>query len=173
MPMKNSPSAANAQPQDFLAAQLAQGQAPRLSTLLKLEPAAPPPDREFDERFLCLSTPREIEKIRRDAARDEWRFPGLILSWSAAEAAKYRAKWPPEDALLAQHVGRYLLHIRGKWSVEARAANMRFEQYILEYVAGRRPGGYYQPGGRYDLAWQIIRIATGLPRFPATAEAQR
>ena len=169
--------ASGAQPIDYLEAGLLAGRAPKLATLLPLEWPSPP-SRSFDEQLgPCTDiygTPRQIAKLRDRDARYESRYPGLITDRCAAEAAKYTSPWPDEDAPLAAHVGRRLLHIRGIWSRKApwdiRRPHPQFVNYVPQYVGGETSGGIYFCGERQELALQILRLSCGLPRFlPAKA----
>jgi hypothetical protein len=167
------------QPEDFLEAMLFAGRAPRLQELLALEWPSPA-SRPVDDLILLpqILTPRELARCRADFARLEFRYSGVIIDWHAAEEAKYGVRWPDEGAPLSEIVGRYLLHIRGKWSRVVLGAGRapQFNDYIGEYVGGENVPGYcgrcYHRGGGYDLAPQILRLACGLPRFLPTREAR-
>ena len=103
-----------------------------------------------------------------------FRNPGLLVTAAECEAAKYRAPWPKDDAPLREHVGRYLLHVRGKWSRHvwgARHKALTFREYLAGYVGDRL--GIGECFGSDEPAAQLLRIATGQPRFLPTKIGRR
>jgi hypothetical protein len=108
---------------------------------------------------------------------DEWlifRNPGLLSTAVECEDAKYCAPWPNDDAPLREHVGRYLLHIRGKWSVHvwgARHKALTFREYLARYVGDRLGIGKCHLSD--GPAAQLLRLATGQPRFLPTKTSKR
>jgi hypothetical protein len=73
----------------------------------------------------------------------------------------------------AARVGRYLLHVRGKWSYqvwEARHKALSFTEFLAGYVGNRLGIGCWLSDGP---AAQLLRLATGQPRFLPTKTSKR
>jgi hypothetical protein len=147
----------------FLDAALRSGKRISLRLLLPLEWELPPGnDRD----------PRPGDPFYATAAAqlgaDEqliFRNPGLLSTAAECEDAKYQAPWPSGDAPLHEHVGRYLLHVRGKWSYHVwgkRQQALTFNEYLAGYVGDRLGIGCYLSD---EPAAQLLRLATGQPRF--------
>jgi hypothetical protein len=171
------PRRAAAQQHDFLGAALRSGKRISLDRLLPLEWRLPPDhDHDRDPRpgdpfYLPTAAQWRAGELRRAAAQwraDEllvFRTPGLLVTAAACEDAKYGAPWPNDDAPLREHVGRYLLHIRGKWSRivwGARHKAPTFREFLADYVGDRLGIGCYLSN---EPAAQLLRLATGQPRF--------
>ena len=102
-----------------------------------------------------------------------FRNPGLLSTATECEAAKYHAPWPNDDAPLHEHVGRYLLHVRGKWSRHVWGARHKaptFKDYLAGYVGDRLGIGCYLSD---EPAAQLLRLATGQPRFLPAKTSKR
>jgi hypothetical protein len=182
------PRRAAAQQHDFLSAALRSGKRISLDALLPLEWRLPLLDDEEPD----YRTPRPGDPFCRPAAAqrraDEWliaRNPGLLSTTEACEGAKYDgAPWPNDDAPLREHVGRYLLHIRGKWSYYVwieRHKEPSFTEFLAEYVGDRLGIECYLANGpaaqllrlANGPAAQLLRLATGQPRFLPTKTSKR
>jgi hypothetical protein len=162
---------AAAQQQDFLDAALRSGKRVSLDVLLPLE----------WRWWRQLGDPCPLDQLRGRRRDAQWRAdaqliarnPCLLSTAEECEGAKYQVPWPADDAPVAEHVGRFLLHIRGKWSYHVWGERQRalpFEQYIADYVGDRLGiGKCYLSDGP---AAQLLRLATGQPRFLPTKNRQ-
>src|SRR5262245_10258250 len=105
------PRRAAAQLYDFLDAALRSGKRIYFDVLLPLEwPGNYRDPRPGDPFYLPTAAQRRADE------QLIFRNPGLLVTAAECEGAKYLAPWPKDDAPLHEHVGRYLLHVRGKWS---------------------------------------------------------
>ena len=149
---------------DFLDAALLSGKHVSLDVLLPLEWRLPPGNYR-DPCPLDLLYPPTAAQRRADEQL-VFRNPGLLSTAAECEGAKYRVPWPKDDAPLREHVGRYLLHVRGKWSRHVWGARQQaptFTEFLADYVGDRLGiGKCYLSDGP---AAQLLRRATGQPRF--------
>ena len=159
------------QPRDFLDAALRADKSVSLDVLLPLAQQMPPGDYPDSIDF------KPTLAQRRRLAVLEFYHPLLLWTARACEVAKYEAPWPDNSAPLSDHVGRYLLHIRGKWSVTTWGTfhmrrrklspreMMRYEAYVADYVNDQLGIGAYRSDSE---APQLLRRACGLPSFLPT-----
>jgi hypothetical protein len=165
------PRRAAAQQYDFLDVALRSGKRIYLERLLPLEWRLPPGDYRDTCPLNLLYPPTAAQR-----RADEWlifRNLALLTTRAECETAKYCAPWPPDDVPLHEHVGRYLLHVRGKWSGHVwseRQHALPFEEYLAKYVGDLLGIGCYLAG---EPAAQLLRLATGQPRFLSTKTGQR
>jgi hypothetical protein len=164
--LQNGPSArTRADQASFLDAALRSGKRISLDVLLPLEWRLPPGNYRNTCPLDLLYPPTAAQ--RRADEQLIFRNPGLLSTAEECEAAKYRAPWPKDDAPLREHVGRYLLHVRGKWSRvvwSERHKAPTFREFLADYVGDRLdpPIGCYLSN---EPAAQLLRLATGQPRF--------
>jgi hypothetical protein len=162
--VQNAPTArTRADQASFLAAALRSGKRIFLNALLPLEWELPPGNyrdpRPGDPFYLPTAAQRRADELL------VFRNPSLLSTAAECEAAKYRAPWPNDDAPLREHVGRFLLHVRGKWSRYVwgeRHKALSFEKFLAAYVGDRLGIGCYLSN---EPAAQLLRLATGQPRF--------
>jgi hypothetical protein len=162
---------AGADQASFLDAALLSGKRISLDALLPLEWGLPPGNYR-DPCLLDLLYPPTAAQRRADEQLI-FRNPGLLSTAAECEAAKYLAPWPKDDAPLHEHVGRFLLHIRGKWSRHvwgARHKALTFREYLAGYVGDRLGIGCYLSD---EPAAQLLRLATGQPRFLPAKTSKR
>jgi hypothetical protein len=157
-----STARAGADQASFLDAALRSGKRISLDVLLPLEWKLPPGNdrdpRPGDPFYLPTAAQRRADGLLF------LRNPGLLVTAAECEAAKYEAPWPNDDAPLREHVGRYLLHVRGKWSYHVwgeRQQALTFKKYLADYVGDRLGIGCYLAG---EPAAQLLRLATGRAR---------
>lgn len=167
MQNNDTPRRRAAQERDFLDAARLSGKAISLDLLLPLEWPLPPGRYSEVMSFDLMYNPTAAQ--RRADSRLVSRNPGLLWTPGESEAAKYGAPWPEDDAPLRAHVGRYLLHIRGKWSVHVwgeRHKALPFTAFLAGYVGNRLNIGecYWSD----KPAAQLLRRATSQTRFLAT-----
>jgi hypothetical protein len=157
---------------DFLDAALLSGKRISLDVLLPLEWRVPPGNyrgpRPGDPFFLPPAAQRHADEQRL------FRNPGLLSTAAECESAKYLAPWSKDDAPLREHVGRYLLHVRGKWSRHVwgeRQQALSFREYLARYVGDRLGIGECYLSD--EPAAQLLRLATGQPRFLPAKTSKR
>ena len=158
------PRRAAAQQYDFLDAALLSGKRISRDVLLPLEWGLPPGNYRDPCPFDLLYPPTAAQ--RRADEQLVFRNPGLLSTAAECEDAKYRAPWPKDDAPLREHVGRYLLHVRGKWSRHVwgeRQQALTFKEYLAGYVGDRLGIGECYLSD--EPAAQLLRLATGQPRL--------
>jgi hypothetical protein len=163
-------AAAPANQINFLDAALRSGRHISLDVLLPLEWELPPPDADDDD-----DGPWSDGRLTFAGRLLMRHNPGLLSTAAEMERAKYGAAWPSDDAPLHEHVGRYLLHIRGKWGYfvwSKRQQAPTFTKFLADYVGDRLdpPIGCYLAN---EPAAQLLRLATGQPRFLATKTTRR
>jgi hypothetical protein len=144
----NKPRRRTAQMYDFLDAARRAGKPLSLPVLLPLE-------RKFHGPA-PLWTKREMEA-------GKYALPG---GWNSVS-------WPSSDALLGEHIGRFLLHVRREWTIHVwrmRHKAFSFEEFLAQYVGGR-----LNIDERLDdPSAQTLRLATGQPQhLPIKRGARR
>jgi hypothetical protein len=104
----------------------------------------------------------------------EEKFNGRTPLWTRQEmeAGKYASPegahtvaWPASDALLSEQIGRFLLHVREKWTVHVWCLwhkAFSFEEFLTRYVGDRLNSG--EQCRLDEPAAQLLRLATGQPR---------